>query len=392
MQFVNRRLSCIIYVSILVLLVLPVAGIRAAHMQQPDPKANSAKIKRRTPYCGLYCLYFMMKMSGKDVDFRELLKPEYVSSSKGSTILELKKAAEDNGLYTKPVGRITIKDLCRSPYPVILHIKSNAGDEEYDHFELFLDSKTNKARMLNPPDSVKLIGLSDLAPRWGGNGLFVSTKPMEFEFLHRSRQKLMAAILGLGVVFILVVPFVKRRFIPASSIPLHRAMCLSARQAAGFTVLAFFCGFAHHFGSDMGLLANASATASVTQAHRGDFIRKVSEKKIHKLLDTDTVFVDARLAGDFEVEHFKGAINIPVNSNAKVRRTAMATIPKKSSIVVYCQSVQCKYAEKVAIGLMSDGFLDISIFRGGWHEWVTKNGNLMSTSKSGTNDAGEDNA
>ena len=41
---------------------------------------------------------------------------------------------------------------------------------------------------------------------------------------------------------------------------------------------------------------------------------------------------------------------------------------------MYCQSSACKYAEIVAIKLKDDGYSNISIYKGGWAEWVAKNG------------------
>ncbi len=38
------------------------------------------------PHCGLYCMYAVLKLSGREIDFRELVKPEYLGSKKGSSL------------------------------------------------------------------------------------------------------------------------------------------------------------------------------------------------------------------------------------------------------------------------------------------------------------------
>lgn len=50
----------------------------------------------------------------------------------------------------------------------------------------------------------------------------------------------------------------------------------------------------------------------------------------------------------------------------------MADVAKDARIVVYCQSAGCKFAEKVAIKLVSDGFSNVSLFKGSWKKWATK--------------------
>lgn len=70
--------------------------------------------------------------------------------------------------------------------------------------------------------------------------------------------------------------------------------------------------------------------------------------------------------------HLEGAINVPVNASDDERRKAMAHIDKKARIVVYCQTSGCGFAEKVAIELISDGFSNVSLFKGSWHKLAAK--------------------
>ena len=141
---------------------------------------------------------------------------------------------------------------------------------------------------------------------------------------------------------------------------------LSIAQAAGLTVLAILCGLSYHFVNDEGFLARPDATASIEQAHLINFIPKINERKVRQLLNNATIFIDARFPYDFEEGHLKGAINIPVNFSDDKRRKAMADVAKKARIVIYSQSASCKFAEKVAIKLVSDGFSNVSLFKDGW--------------------------
>lgn len=49
-------------------------------------------------YCGLYALYTVLRIEGRPVNFRDLLRPEYIGSVDGSSSDELRRAATDFGL------------------------------------------------------------------------------------------------------------------------------------------------------------------------------------------------------------------------------------------------------------------------------------------------------
>ncbi|MHC4739885.1 MAG: rhodanese-like domain-containing protein [Planctomycetota bacterium] len=341
--------------------------------KQKLPKAN-IKYRSSGPYCGLYCLYAVIKATGKDIDFRNLLKGEYLGSWKGSSLSELKKAAEDHGLNARLIGKLTSRELRNSQYPIILHTKSNVSRKEYDHYELFLGIKDGKARLFDPPNPIKSVPFHELAPRWDGIGVVISAKPIDLGIIFAPARKRAIMCVAIAVVVILLVRWGRRRWLPSAIlIARHQLLELSAVQGIGLIITAFLCGMVYHFANDEGFLAHANATTSVQQAHTGNFIPKVSKAKVEKLLGTDTVFIDARFARDFKAGHMEGAISVPVDANDTERYKSTAGIGKDAPIVIYCQSAGCKFAEKVTIKLNGDGFRNISIFKGGWNEWKAKN-------------------
>jgi len=314
-----------------------------------------------------------MKFFDVDIDSRQLLKPEYIGSHKGSSLAELQKAAQDNGLYAAPVEKLTSRELHRSPYPVILHVKSSADKKDYDHYELFLGTQNGQARLCDPPGPVRLVPFYELAPRWNGTGLMVSKNPIDLGVVFAPARKRLLIRSAIAVMAILIVRWGRRRWLPPTAkISRPRLFGLSAAQGAGLALLALLSGMVYHFVNDEGFLAHPNATASIEQAHLSDFIPRVSRKQARQLLNDNAVFIDARLKDDFKAGHLEGAINIPVDVSDDERRKAMAGIAKNARIVVYCQSSGCKFAEKVAIKLMSDGFDNVSLSKGGWREWAGK--------------------
>ncbi|MCX5636536.1 MAG: rhodanese-like domain-containing protein [Planctomycetota bacterium] len=367
-----------IFLFICIIFIFAASKIYAASQnEQKQSEVTSNKCKSYGSYCGVCCLYTVMKLAGQEeIDFREFIKPEYLGSRKGSSLAELKKAAEDNGMYAVPVGNLTSQVLRNCPYPIILHVKSDVASREYDHYELFLGAKNNQVKIFNPPEPVKLVAFAELAPRWDGNGLIVSAEPIDLGAIFAPARKRFAVYAVVAIAAILVVRLA-RRWLPVTLLNSQRKLLvLSASQGVAFIVIAFLSGMIYHFANDEGLLANENATASIQQAHLGNFIPKVSEMKVRKLLKTDTIFIDARLERDYKSSHLEGAINIPVNASDDEYQKIIADIAKNARLVLYCQSAVCRFAEMVAIKLISDGFSNVSIFRGGWSEWTAKNGKL----------------
>jgi len=369
----SRANRSVLLVCSLGILIVCAAVVADENTPKP-PKSAYTKLRNSGPYCGLYCIYTVLKLVGQEADFQDLVKPEYMGSRKGSSLRELKKAVEDNGLYAIHVNKLTSRELSRSDYPIVLHVKSDVMSRAYDHFELFLGTKGDQARLFDPPYPVRLAPFRELAPRWDGNGLVISAEPIDLGSVLAPARRQFATYATIALLITLIVRWAKRWLPLAWQKSQRQVFRLSAAQGAGFVIVALLCGVIYHVANDEGLLANTLATASIQRAHRGNFIPKTGERKVHKLLDSDTVFIDARLARDYQAGHLEGAISVPVDANDVELQKTTADISKDSRIVMYCQSSACKYAEIVAIKLITDGFSNISIFRGGWAEWTTKNG------------------
>jgi rhodanese-related sulfurtransferase len=338
----------------------------AYNEEEAGSDAPSDRSRRPShPYCGLYCLYTVQKLFGKEVNFKNLLKHEYVGSPKGSSMAQLKKAAGDLGMYALPMGKLSISQLRVCKYPVILHLKSDPIRWGYDHFELFLGVKGGKARIYNPPNPVEWIPFHELVPLWDGTGLILSPSPIDVSEMYKAAGVRFLVYVTLLVGVILVVRWRRQRWLAVmSAMSLSQRLRLSVLQSAGFVVAAVLFGMFYHFANDAGFLANNNAVGWVEHGHATGFMPKISKNQVNRLLKENTVFVDARFATDY---------NAPVDSNDVARHAALTDVAKDTPIVVYCQSKNCSYAEVMAFKLKEDGFSNLSLFKGGWQEWQTKN-------------------
>jgi rhodanese-related sulfurtransferase len=334
------------------------------------------------PHCGLYCLYSVLRLDGQDIDYRELVKPEYYGRLRGSSLAELNRAATDYGLYAGVATRLSTRALRKTPYQAILHLKAGAEQTEYDHYGLFLGTENGKARIYSPPETPRLVSFAELASQWDGYALFVSKQPFDIDSIFTSDRQRLFLCGAAGTFIVLLGHFAKQLWLSVvGAMPRRWTLGLTAGQAAALGLAALLFGGLYHFAHDEGLLANASATASVRKAHTANFIPKISAKRTRALLGTGAVFIDARLTRDYKNGHLEGAISLPVDANDALWDQTLARIPQGCPIVAYCQSTGCKFAENVALRLIEAGYEDISIFKAGWVDWVARYGRLEPAGK-----------
>ena len=91
----------------------------------------------------------MARIKGQHPTFIDLVRPEFLGSREGSSLIELKKAAEHCGLQGEVVGNRTIGLLRNCPYPVIMHVKASPKDRKYNHYVLYLGTAEGKAMILD---------------------------------------------------------------------------------------------------------------------------------------------------------------------------------------------------------------------------------------------------
>jgi rhodanese-related sulfurtransferase len=320
------------------------------------------------PYCGVACLYVAMDLNDKKIDFANLVKPEYIGSHKGSSLAELKKAAEDNGVYAEPVGNLSSNELKVFSQSIILHVKSSPKGKEYNHYVLFLGDKDGKAKIFDPPNPVEFIPYYELASQWDGTGLIVSAEPINLAKVFAPARKRFA-IFAAAIIAAIVIVKIAGKYLSrkVGNISKPALTTFSVAQSAGLVFIALFAGVIYHFANDEGFLAHAGATESVVKTNLASFIPKVSAKDIQPT--RGTVIIDARQTPDYEAGHIDGAINIPTTLCAAGRNAKLAEVAKNSRLIIYCQSAGCPYAEKVAVNLMEDGFNNLAIYKGGWVDW-----------------------
>jgi hypothetical protein len=247
-----------------------------------EPNIVSRQQKSSDGYCGIYCLYAAMKFFGVSVDPNELIKLEYIGSANGSSLAELKKAAQEHGLFTVPVSRLSTKDLRRLSLPIIIHVKSSPSNKKYDHYELFFGSKQEQALIYDPPTPIESVEFWTLAPRWDGSGLLISNKPINPNFVFASSRLRFAGYGGIAVLLVLAARLGQRcLFDSRPAMSRKQKFLLSIGQCMILVLISAFIAIAYHSYIDEGLLLRKQATQAIQLAYKSNHnnIHKTSETK-----------------------------------------------------------------------------------------------------------------
>jgi rhodanese-related sulfurtransferase len=324
------------------------------------------------PICGLYCVYAAGRLDHKSMNFETLLRTEYLGSPDGSTMAELAAAARDHGLYVSAFTDIGVNELKSGAMPVILRVKYDPSESDYNHYYLLIGARGDRAAVLDPPAKIRDMTWPGLMMRCDGNALFVSSSPIDArKILGSSRLNfLFFAAAALVAIGLLKMVGSRVHFSVAFGSPtVSRAAGTLFGMAAILTISATVAA-TYHLTSATGLLASVDVAGSVREAHSLDFVSTADLQTVRGMVaDARTVFVDARLKPDFDDGHLPGAISIPVNASDEQRHQRLSGIPKDMRIVVYCESLNCPYSREVARKLIDDGYYNLQIFKGGWAEW-----------------------
>jgi hypothetical protein len=130
-------------------------------------------------YCGVYAVARAIRSQGREINFVDLLRPEYIGSKRGSSLAELSRAVTDHGLYAKQMDSMTAAMLQASDCPVLLHVRRDFRSLKYDHWVLFMGTEDGKAVVYDGKKPLARMAYADVAARWDGVGLLISSRPID---------------------------------------------------------------------------------------------------------------------------------------------------------------------------------------------------------------------
>jgi rhodanese-related sulfurtransferase len=82
------------------------------------------------------------------------------------------------------------------------------------------------------------------------------------------------------------------------------------------------------------------------------------------------LIVDARSASSFREGHIQGAIPLPLEELRKDASLPLkAKLPKKATIIVYCNGFSCHDSMDLGKILIAAGYASVYVFEGGFPQW-----------------------
>jgi hypothetical protein len=141
-------------------------GLAAERSPYVEPSPNT--------YCGLHCVYSILRQNGIDIEFTELLDDRFLSHGGSSSAEDLCAALEVNGLEGRYVPAMAIDRLLLLEGPAILHVRAPGMDKGYVHWILFLGSDADGVKVYDPPREIGHCRIDELLAIWDGAAVLVA--------------------------------------------------------------------------------------------------------------------------------------------------------------------------------------------------------------------------
>jgi rhodanese-related sulfurtransferase len=320
-------------------------------------------------------VYLALTAFEKNVAFKDLLRGEYLGSRTGSTIGELARAVQDNGLYAQPVSQMSCSMLSRVTWPVILHTRHDIGSPDYNHWVLYMGSSGGYAKIYDGSHTPVWIEWHQLASKWNGVGLWISDDRRRFLYLMADSwiSFLIYICLGLCVVVVLALVEMKIQSNVDRSVyaKLSASWFRTSLEATAIFAGSLVCAYAYSRISLGGFLSFDPGVSATQDYHISRWLPSIDADNLAKRLFKEKfAIIDARSRADFDAGHIPGALNLPVDMPLLDRERVLASIARDSRLVIYCQSDGCPYSGVTAQRLSRLGYTDLTLLRGGWVQWV----------------------
>ena len=318
----------------------PVQGVGRAM----PPVVQYPVIRTTEPnnHCGLYSLLAAANSVGHTISVGELISGEYISSPRGSTVLDLQRASEHFDLPTTTLYGLGVEGLRQSAFPLLLQLTSGDQEEGTYHWVTFLGDAAGRAVIYDTAKGLKRMAYSELMIRWDGTGILVGPARAGVEVATVSQ---LARLNYCWPPFLLVLFIALCKRVFSSGTPYSR---LEQSPLARAAVVATFV----LIWVSLDLATDKSHPVRNLDLIRTMSCRLASSDAIPSMttptIPTDAIVVDVRLPLAYAYDHIDGAINVPVDSDLGELNDFLRSVDATRIIVVYCQNARCGWAAKMS--------------------------------------------
>lgn len=320
-------------------------------------------------YCGMYCVFAVLKSHDVSVEFEGLLKPEFIQGFEGSTSEGIRAAFVANGLSACTYRGLGIADLRLANEPLVLHVRSSRATREYDHWVVYFGEVNGHAKILDPTVGMQSLTYPELLSLW--DGIAVQTRS---SFYSKYVWSGLGLVVRFGVFLLLmVVAYVVGKILyTRTSIRLGSSIWWNCSlRFFAVTVMLIVVGVCFDALASK-LLWNPTAVASIASAHQLVRFEEISENEAREALNRvggDTVFIDCRFARDYAAGTIPGALSIAIDESVNSEQSKVTNLSKNARLIIFCQSKGCGFSDAVAQRLRAYGFSNVRILRNGFRDW-----------------------
>ena len=336
---------------------LPRVPIRVSDDPIVSGSAGGGRAERAA--CGIHALYAAAQRLGRtDVRLADVLRPEYLSRTEGSSMAELVQCAADVGIPHRPVLRMSPADLyAGGGEPALLHVKARPWSEGYDHWVCLLSAGADGVVFYDPLDRVtKRVRWPDFASQWDGAAIVLgeSNTSGPLRTLVGPSNVLTAATIALTCLALAAF----------GRLPPRTALGVVLLLAATYGVVA-------QAVTPWGLLGDPQATRHIDAWETNWAVEHVEQDQFRDLIRSGQVIViDARDELAYEKGRIEGAVNYPAPVLRElVTFSITSDLEPDRPVVVYCSNDECDSAAYVARRLAWEGFDRVRVLRGGIEAW-----------------------
>lgn len=245
-----------------------------------------------------------------------------MSSFKGSSIEDLRLAAQYLKIHVKDYQGLGIESLLNARDPLLLHVASSGQLIAYNHWVLFLGIENGQARILDTRNGVRLVPLGKLCARWDGIALaaHLDEQPQVNYGQIELRSSFLYVLAAAGVVLLgtVAAQFLFRGFWLGVSV-----------FVIGTTVLAGYGSF-KDYSATRCVEANDYLYA-VLQEKNFDVVTKEQLTQLLTDQEQPITLIDARRNRSFILGSIPGAINLPVDIAEADLEANLEGIPRSKS-------------------------------------------------------------
>ncbi len=319
------------------------------------------------PLCGLMALGAAANSLGYEDSPAKWLDRRYISSVAGSSVADLKLAVDRMGLHAKAFTRLSLDDLRSSSSPILLHVSGSGQGPMSQHWVTYLGVDGKLLRTYDSRTGLRSVRAANLLAQWDGVGIVVDRDPV-------SRLRVLSY--GRAWRFTWWLSCAVALAISNCIVSCFQYTCASRtlRDATVILGLVFVLSTTRNAVSDSGFARNRAAVGYLARQAITASFAEIQADELERMMQDDShhLFVDARLADDFSKGAISGSINIPIDSAPFSIADQLADVPKSSRVVVYCQSRDCDYSDRIALEIAALGYSNVRIYRDGWRDWKSR--------------------